>query len=173
VPLPVRIRKATVTESAGVDLNGGYNILRIELDDPADEENYYAVQVKAVSFEPVKNNQTGKTDTLRRETPRSLFREPTVSGLRAENQLLFSDRQFNGKSTSLLIYFYSWQKTGAGRKQQIVRLLSVGKIHYEYHRRLADHLSNQSFEIIGENLFQCLAIVSMAMASSLVTHLIR
>lgn len=150
VPVPVRIRQATITESAGVDLNGStYNILRLELDDPAGEENYYAVQVRSMDFQLVKNNQTGKTDTVWRESRRNLFREPTVSGVRAGRQLLFSDRQFDGKTTSLLVYFYPIPPNRAERSQYSVLLFSAGKLYYEYHRRLADHLGNQTFDIIG------------------------
>jgi hypothetical protein len=148
VPLPVPIKAIAVNEATGVDLNGGvYNLLRVALDDPAGEENYYAVQVKTVTYEPRTDPRTGKTDTLRRETLRTLFAEPTVSGLRADRQLLFTDRLFDGQTTELITYFYGLPE--AGRPEYRVRLLSVSKAYYEYHRRLPDHLSNQSFEIIG------------------------
>ncbi|MBD0257440.1 MAG: DUF4249 domain-containing protein [Cytophagales bacterium] len=148
VPLPVPIRNIAVNEAAGLDLNGGvYNVLRVALDDPAGEENYYAVRVKAVAYETRTNPQTGATDTLRRETFCNLFAEPTVSGFRADQQLLFADRSFDGRTAELLSYFYPLR--GAGRPEYRILLLSVSKTYYEYHRRLPDHLNNQSFEIIG------------------------
>lgn len=150
VPSAVNIKRTTLNESAGTDLSGSfYNTLRIELDDPAGEENYYAVQVKAVEYELIKNRQTGANDTVRREFPGDLFREPTVSGIRAEKQLLFSDQQFDGSSTSLLSYFYPFKQQGSGNQAYVIYLLSVSKMYYEYYKRLPDHLMNQSFEILG------------------------
>jgi hypothetical protein len=70
-----------------------------------------------------------------------------VSGLRAGTQLLFADRPFDGQATELITYFY--RVAEAGRPEYRVRLLSVSKTYYEYHRRLPNHLDNQSFAIIG------------------------
>lgn len=148
VPLPVRIKGIAVSEAAGVSLEGAvYNLLRVELDDPAGEENYYAVRIKAVTYETKTDPRTGKTDTLRRESFGDLFAEPTVSGFRAEEQLLFADRLFDGRTTALLAYFYPLPE--ADRSEYRILLLSVSKAYYEYHRRLPGHLTNQSFEILG------------------------
>jgi hypothetical protein len=151
VPEPVRIKRATISGSAGTDLDGGfYNILRIELDDPVDEENYYAVQITAIKPEIRKNPITGIPDTIRREWARNLFAEPTISGLTAGKQLLFADRNFNGQSAGLLAYFYTiTEGPSSGRQEYNVYLLSVSKIYYDYHKRLPGHLMNQSFEILG------------------------
>ncbi|HEX8530685.1 MAG TPA: DUF4249 domain-containing protein, partial [Cytophagales bacterium] len=148
VPLPVPIRNIAVNQAAGLDLNGGvYNVLRVTLGDPPGEENYYAVRVKVIAYETRTNPQTGTTDTLRRETFCNLFAEPTVSGLRSDQQLLFSDESFDGRTAELLAYFYPLR--GAGRPEYRILLLSVSKAYYEYHRRLPDHLNTQSFEVVG------------------------
>ncbi len=150
VPLPVPIRRVVVNEAAGVDLDGGsYNTLRVELDDPAGEENYYAVQVKALDYTLRNDQQTGRADTVWREAGQNLFSEPSLSSLRADRQLFFTDRQFDGQPAALLAYFYPFGGEGAGRQAYRIVLLSVSKAYYEYQRRLADHLNNQSFEIIG------------------------
>lgn len=150
VPWAVNIKQATINESVGTDLSGSfYNTLRIELDDPAEEENYYAVQVKSVDYQLIKNGQTGRNDSIRRELSVDLFLEPTVSGLRSEKQLLFSDQRFNGRSTSLLSYFYPNKGQGVRSKAYVIYLISASKIYYEYYKRLPDHLMNQSFEILG------------------------
>lgn len=150
VPLPVKINKVTITESAGVSVDGApYNLLKLELSDPANAENFYAVKVKSVHYKLIRNNQANREDTLWSESLQDLFLEPSISSLNPNTQLLFSDKSFNGRTTSLLLYYFPAVPPAFRRKGISIALITTGKDYYEYNKRLRTHLTNQTFELLG------------------------
>jgi hypothetical protein len=150
VPPPVKISNATITEAAGVTVDGtSYNLLKLQVTDPADAENYYGVKVKSVHYKIIRNNQTGNQDTLWGESLLNLFLEPSVSSLNAGRELLYSDKLFNGRTTTLLLYFIPSVPEGFRSKGVSVVLITAGRDYYEYNKKLGTHLNNQTFGIIS------------------------
>lgn len=150
VPFGVKINKATITESAGVSVDGGaYNLLRLEISDPANTENYYGIKVKKQYYKMVRNNQTGRQDTLWGESIANVFLEPSINSVNPGKELLYSDKLFNGQLTNLLLYYFPSVPDGFKSLGVFIILTTASKEYYEYNKRVSTHVANQTFEILG------------------------
>lgn len=150
--IPERIRSyemSSFKDSIRINEDGEYySGLKVSVDDPEDEENFYEIHVRQVYM-------WGEELTVSR---RSGFSDDPV--IRAENIpmyidghfVVFSDRQFNGQQKELWVYYYPPMYSNNNLVDPdyylIVDLYSVSENYYQYRKKIVDHLAGQDEDFL-------------------------
>jgi hypothetical protein len=154
VPLAVPIANFVYKDSAGVDENGSFiNSVTYTFEDPAQENNFYAMQGTFDFIQVRPNFGTAKFDTIRGFSSLYLYSDqPTVkTSAYAGGLAMVDDQLFDGQTQSIALSFYpGWYDPRRNSKRTFRFYLKTASSEYfRYFQKLQGHLTNQNFDIFA------------------------
>ncbi|MDX5346166.1 MAG: DUF4249 domain-containing protein, partial [Hymenobacteraceae bacterium] len=150
IPAKVKIQKASIRDSAGIDEGGSYySRLLVTFHDPADAKNYYNLAGKQVqTYNPTPWDPNAPVSYY--FSPIYFFSElPTVSDA-GDVGVLLKDDLFSGRSYDLALNYYpSYYGSGTPTDGDtlLIAFKTVSFDYYEYFRKLQLHFYNQGGDL--------------------------